>query len=45
MTKIIRTKKGIQSKFTVFQLVNEISIPADKLETAVEEKTTKSLNP
>ena len=42
---IIKTKKGIQNKFTAFQLVIVINIPADKLETAVKEKTTKSLNP
>ena len=35
----------MQSKFTVFQLVREISIPADKLAKAMEEKTNKSLNP
>ena len=43
--RIINIKNGIHSKFTDFQLVKEISIPADKLETAVKENTTKSLNP
>ena len=44
-TRVIKIKKGMQSKFTVFQLVREISIPADKLAKAMEEKTNKSLNP
>ena len=32
-------------KFTIFQLNNEIKIPADKLPIAVAEKTIRSLNP
>ena len=42
---MIKIKKGIQNKFTVFQLASEIKIPANKLANAIEEKTTKSLNP
>ena len=41
----MRIKKGIQNKLTVFQLAIEISIPANKLAKAIEEKTNKSLNP
>ena len=43
--KIIKIKKGMQNKFTAFQLVIEINIPANKLAIAIEEKTSKSLNP
>ena len=38
-------KEIFKKNLSPFQLVSKIKIPADKLETAVAEKTTKSLNP